>query len=115
MRVVRAPATPAVSPDRLPGNARARDPVMKKEDPGRSRGRGAGDGIRTRDLKLGKLVLYQLSYTRTAGGCAPSAAAVSTRLWVASRRAAPARCPAQGLRQREDGISDYTAKFCPSP
>ena len=25
---------------------------------------GAGDGIRTRDLKLGKLVLYQLSYTR---------------------------------------------------
>ena len=27
---------------------------------------GAGDGIRTRDLKLGKLVLYQLSYTRVA-------------------------------------------------
>ncbi len=26
---------------------------------------GAGDGIRTRDPKLGKLVLYQLSYTRT--------------------------------------------------
>lgn len=25
---------------------------------------GAGDGVRTRDLKLGKLVLYQLSYTR---------------------------------------------------
>jgi hypothetical protein len=25
---------------------------------------GAGDGVRTRDLKLGKLALYQLSYTR---------------------------------------------------
>ena len=24
----------------------------------------AGDGIRTRDIQLGKLVLYQLSYTR---------------------------------------------------
>ena len=26
---------------------------------------GAGDGIRTRDTELGKLVLYQLSYART--------------------------------------------------
>jgi hypothetical protein len=26
---------------------------------------GAGNGIRTRDPKLGKLVLYQLSYTRS--------------------------------------------------
>ncbi len=25
---------------------------------------GAGDGTRTRDLKLGKLPLYQLSYSR---------------------------------------------------
>jgi hypothetical protein len=25
---------------------------------------GAGDGIRTRDTELGKLVLYQLSYAR---------------------------------------------------
>ena len=25
---------------------------------------GAGDGIRTRDTKLGRLVLYQLSYSR---------------------------------------------------
>ena len=28
---------------------------------------GAGDGVRTRDPELGKLVLYQLSYTRTTG------------------------------------------------
>jgi hypothetical protein len=27
-------------------------------------GAGAGNGIRTRDTKLGKLVLYQLSYAR---------------------------------------------------
>ena len=26
---------------------------------------GAGNGVRTRDLKLGKLALYQLSYART--------------------------------------------------
>ncbi len=26
--------------------------------------RGAGDGIRTRDIQLGKLMLYQLSYSR---------------------------------------------------
>ena len=30
----------------------------------RGGGAGAGDGIRTRDTKLGKLVLYQLSYAR---------------------------------------------------
>ena len=29
---------------------------------------GAGDGVRTRDPELGKLVLYQLSYTRVCGG-----------------------------------------------
>lgn len=27
----------------------------------------AGDGARTRDLKLGKLALYQLSYVRVVG------------------------------------------------
>ena len=29
---------------------------------------GAGDGVRTRDPELGKLVLYQLSYTRVNEG-----------------------------------------------
>ena len=29
---------------------------------------GAGDGIRTRDQELGKLLLYQLSYARSEGG-----------------------------------------------
>ena len=28
-------------------------------------GTGAADGVRTRDLELGKLALYQLSYRRT--------------------------------------------------
>ena len=41
--------------------------------PGRRRWKpasGAGDGIRTRDIQLGKLTLYQLSYSR-AGGAEP--------------------------------------------
>ncbi len=29
---------------------------------------GAGDGTRTRNNQLGRLILYQLSYSRTAGG-----------------------------------------------
>ena len=29
---------------------------------------GAGDGIRTRDINLGKIALYQLSYSRACGG-----------------------------------------------
>ena len=28
--------------------------------------KGAGDGVRTRDIQLGRLTLYQLSYTRPA-------------------------------------------------
>jgi hypothetical protein len=28
---------------------------------------GAGDGIRTRDINLGKVALYQLSYSRLTG------------------------------------------------
>ena len=28
---------------------------------------GAGDGIRTRDIDLGKVALYQLSYSRETG------------------------------------------------
>ena len=31
-------------------------------------GNGAGDGIRTRDINLGKVALYQLSYSRE-GNC----------------------------------------------
>ena len=30
-------------------------------------GHGAGDGIRTRDINLGKVALYQLSYSRLEG------------------------------------------------
>ena len=35
--------------------------IANRLDPGA----GAGNGIRTRDTKLGKLVLYQLSYARS--------------------------------------------------
>ena len=43
---------------------------MKSPNHGRSRGQygrnflGAGDGARTRDIDLGKVALYQLSYSR---------------------------------------------------
>ena len=37
---------------------------------------GAGDGFRTRDPKLGKLVLYQLSYARF------SKVIITAGLWV---------------------------------
>ena len=33
---------------------------------GKRRLNGAGDGIRTRDINLGKVALYQLSYSRVA-------------------------------------------------
>src|SRR5207302_1204704 len=35
--------------------------------PGTRRSDGAGNGTRTRDIKLGKLALYQLSYARPNG------------------------------------------------
>jgi hypothetical protein len=34
----------------------------------------ADDGLRTRDLQLGKLALYQLSYVRVRGDFTPGAA-----------------------------------------
>ena len=38
----------------------------KEETPGGTGGfSGAGNGIRTRDIQLGRLMLYQLSYPRT--------------------------------------------------
>ena len=36
----------------------------KRANPALSGTHGAGNGARTRDTKLGKLVLYHLSYTR---------------------------------------------------
>ncbi len=35
--------------------------------PGLIAATGAGDGIRTRDINLGKVALYQLSYSRLEG------------------------------------------------
>jgi hypothetical protein len=42
-------------------------------------GIGAGNGVRTRDLKLGKLALYQLSYARAVAYAIDRNARVSTR------------------------------------
>jgi hypothetical protein len=47
----------------LPGGWPGRDPNGLA--PSLIPGSGAGNGIRTRDTKLGKLVLYQLSYARS--------------------------------------------------
>jgi hypothetical protein len=38
--------------------------ITSKRESGLLKTHGAGNGIRTRDTKLGKLVLYQLSYAR---------------------------------------------------
>ena len=45
-----------------PKSTKGQDPPQKGNY--RSNQVGAGNGIRTRDTKLGKLVLYQLSYAR---------------------------------------------------
>ena len=39
---------------------------------GRPLGSGAEDGVRTRDVNLGKVALYQLSYFRRDGECSPA-------------------------------------------
>ena len=54
------PASHRVSENSLPFPAFFQADITKITD----RKNGAGDGVRTRDLKLGKLALYQLSYTR---------------------------------------------------
>jgi hypothetical protein len=43
--------------------------------------RGAGDGIRTRDIQLGRLELYQLSYTRQSRLLRSLLLADITRWW----------------------------------
>ena len=46
------------------------------------RKRGAGEGIRTLDIQLGKLTLYQLSYSRTQCFRAGRAARAASGWWV---------------------------------
>jgi hypothetical protein len=45
-----------------PGTVRSWDGIGA--DPAQAEVFGAGDGIRTRDINLGKVALYQLSYSR---------------------------------------------------
>ena len=64
-----APARPRAHPNafcsRFPTSAGKRPAEIIKKNPGRGAGEpGAGDEIRTRDIYLGKVVLYQLSYSR---------------------------------------------------
>src|ERR1044071_3401662 len=56
----------------------------------------AGNGTRTRDPNLGKVVLYQLSYSRTRAGSQP-------RRWTRPaqlRRLAPAAAPPARMEAR---------------
>ena len=59
-------------------------------------GHGAGDGIRTRDINLGKVALYQLSYSRTP----PKA----LRIFIVSPPAAIVNCVVRGLKWRENEL-----------
>ncbi len=54
------PATIPLSPIKLPENKKPTKRQMPEEY------FGAGNGSRTRDLNLGKVALYQLSYSRKA-------------------------------------------------
>src|SRR5690606_25019221 len=79
-----------------------RVPVQRNRDRAGSAGRctreessGAGDESRTRDLRLGKPALYQLSYTRVGSIVAPSPARAAT--------VAPRRMVREGLRRVPGG------------
>ena len=50
--------------------------VRKDSAAGKS---GAGDGIRTRDIDLGKVALYQLSYSRIRQATGPI---VAPQTWI---------------------------------
>src|SRR5438477_517182 len=46
----------------------------------------AGNGIRTRDIQLGKLTLYQLSYSRETGSNLAKPKSMSRTLWLGRRQ-----------------------------
>ena len=66
------------------GNAKSA--VIPYDRPFSSSKLKAGDGLRTRDPQLGKLMLYQLSYSRTAGGIGFSGPRIPSRDLCAQRR-----------------------------
>ncbi len=65
---------------------------------------GAGDGVRTRDTELGKLVLYQLSYARS--GRIDTDDLRSPRFSTSTVRA-PARGPRPIFRSAEPGDAGF--------
>ncbi len=54
---------------------------------------GAGDGIRTRDINLGKVALYQLSYSRAGKHCYCRAVAGSLSKYQGPRQTTPQAGP----------------------
>src|SRR5690348_4220759 len=69
-----------------------------------SRRDGAGDGIRTRDINLGKVALYQLSYSRVATASLRSRLGNRILLSRAKRETVKCRPPtrAEGRKPRAD-------------
>ena len=87
---------------------------------------GAGDGIRTRDIQLGRLTLYQLSYSRTWSGRldsnqrppAPKAGALPTALRPAKHVISYAKLQFNTLPtlNGEDSYCAYTSlRWVPGP
>ena len=81
-----------------------------------SRVDGAGNEVRTRDLNLGKVALYQLSYSRLGGQCSESGGALSRRCTVQPRTWWGPR-PSNVRHQRLAGISGQHCGcfMCPAP
>jgi hypothetical protein len=69
---------------------------------------GAGNGIRTRDPNLGKVVLYQLSYSRSANVFKQTAGGVSRaeRRWVM-----PPTCSRGALELHKEGVPSILLFF----
>ena len=70
----------------------------------------AGEGIRTLDIQLGRLTLYQLSYARSVKGSVAEAAGRTPRLvghTFASFLAFVCDFTIPGLEQRPDRLADH--------
>ena len=95
------------SPRVRPGSRRS--PSLSAPTLGRLVRSGAGDGIRTRDIQLGRLELYQLSYTRLA----PTSRAPSPR--TSLRLGGEGRIRTFEGRGPSDLQSDAFDRFATSP
>src|SRR5690606_39429754 len=73
---------------------------------------GAGNETRTRDLNLGKVALYQLSYSRVEPRILPSPAGLSTTIFSPARRTGQA---ARRYASPDHSVSSAAAPSSQSP